>query len=519
MDRDRASSGDRSASYGPPGQVDVELLRQRAAFLRPDSLVAVVVLTDEDDSSADPLSFEGTAGVFESDVAATRAPPAACARIRLRRRRARRASSCRAATEATAGLRRHEGGVYTAAEDVVNVRFHQMKQRFGVDPQFPISRYVDALHEAARSRARDSEHAATAPTRQGRLHEPALRRAPAHASRRRASASCRAGRAPATSCTSRSSAACRTSSSPTSGESSRPSTGRRSSAGSGALRRDRHRPAHDPVDRRRAPACPGPARPTAPIPINGREWDTGGTDLEFACTFDLFETPDGTIGPRASRMRRRPCDKSACDCDGTKTTPLCDPADNTVQIKGKAYPTRRELTVAKELGDHGIVASLCPKQLTAPDADDYGYRPAVRAITQRLEAASPPRASRGALARDGANGSVPCLVLATLAEPGSQDECTKLGLELPTADSSRRSATAPRRTTARPRGPPAGLRGAAGGRACRASPAATRTKRGLLLRGIVPGSECSQSINCSRSPRLVDRREFSLQCITLEGKH
>ena len=66
------SADTRKASYGPPDQVDVELLRQRAAFLRPDSLVAVILLTDEDDSSADPLSFDGTGWVFGDDQRVSR---------------------------------------------------------------------------------------------------------------------------------------------------------------------------------------------------------------------------------------------------------------------------------------------------------------------------------------------------------------------------------------------------------------------------------------------------------------
>src|SRR5690606_27637925 len=105
---------------------------------------------------------------------------------------------------------------------------------------------------------------------------------------------------------------------------------------------------------------------------------TGGGDLQFACTFDLYvRGEDGTPVPE-----RRECkdpDADGCDCDGAKDMPLCDPSDRRFQTKGKAYPTRRQLMVAKELGEQGVVASLCPKQLTAPDADDYGYRPAVRA--------------------------------------------------------------------------------------------------------------------------------------------
>src|SRR5205085_4927764 len=44
--------------------VDDALLRQRAAFLRPDSALVVVMLTDEDDSSTDPLAVGGQGWAF-----------------------------------------------------------------------------------------------------------------------------------------------------------------------------------------------------------------------------------------------------------------------------------------------------------------------------------------------------------------------------------------------------------------------------------------------------------------------
>ncbi len=44
--------------------VDTTILQQRADFLRPDSLVAVIVLTDENDSEVDVRSFGGTAWNF-----------------------------------------------------------------------------------------------------------------------------------------------------------------------------------------------------------------------------------------------------------------------------------------------------------------------------------------------------------------------------------------------------------------------------------------------------------------------
>jgi hypothetical protein len=52
------------ADLGGPGDIDIELLTQRKAFLRPDSLVVVVMLTDEEDSSPDPLSVGGQGWAF-----------------------------------------------------------------------------------------------------------------------------------------------------------------------------------------------------------------------------------------------------------------------------------------------------------------------------------------------------------------------------------------------------------------------------------------------------------------------
>ena len=46
--------------------VDSVLLAQRADFLRPDSLVAIIVLSDENDSEVDVRSFGGTAYNFMS---------------------------------------------------------------------------------------------------------------------------------------------------------------------------------------------------------------------------------------------------------------------------------------------------------------------------------------------------------------------------------------------------------------------------------------------------------------------
>ena len=46
--------------------VDGTVLKQRHDFLRPDSLVGVIMLTDEDDSFADPLALGGQGYSFSS---------------------------------------------------------------------------------------------------------------------------------------------------------------------------------------------------------------------------------------------------------------------------------------------------------------------------------------------------------------------------------------------------------------------------------------------------------------------
>ena len=97
------------------------------------------------------------------------------------------------------------------------------------------------------------------------------------------------------------------------------------------------------------------------------------------------------------------------------------------QIKAKAYPTVREFMVARALGENGIAASLCPIQLTDKNADDYGYKPAVAAIIDRLKNALTTQCLPQKLTRDQANGEVPCLVIAQLAE--QTDSCANFGLK------------------------------------------------------------------------------------------
>jgi hypothetical protein len=495
------------ASYGPADQVDRELLRQRAAFLRPDSLVAVVVLSDEDDSSADPLAFGGSAWHFEEDAPLPR-PTAACAETPA----APACTSCAFAPgDASCAV---GGGVYTSAEDPLNVRFYDVKRRFGVDPQFPIARYVDGFTKP-RVPSRAAEHDRGAYVGRTDCTNPLFAaRLPTEANEDL----CKLPRGPRTKDLVYFAVIGGVPNQllPDSGDSASIDWER-------ILGRDPARYDETGIDPHMIastnprPGLPGPSAADDADPVHGREWSTGGTDLQFACTFDLYEQqPDGTT---ASAPRRCPPGDTSCDCDGKRTTPLCSKGDPTVQLRGKAYPTRRELMVARELGDHAVVASLCPKQLVAPEGDDYGYRPAVRAITARLERSLTASCVPQPLERTDAEGSVPCLVLVTLADPGPDEACTKLGLGLPRADiaASFRERVAAEEGEASRAFPLCEVpqRPVAAGDSCRAE----AQKMGFCYTEHIAGAPCPQALQFTKPTLTLVGARFAMQCIqVLDGR-
>ena len=496
-------TGDK-ASYGPADHVDVTLLKQRAAFLRPDSLVAVIVLSDEDDASLDPLALQGSGWLFGEDrelprgTAACEADPSAAA-----------CTSCQFVPDDASC--KAKGPNYSLAEDSINVRFHSMKKRYGVDPQYPLSRYVDAFTKTTVP-ARASEH------ENGRYVGRAGCTNPLFAARLPTEPNedlCKLPRGP------------RTPDLvyfgiiggvpnhllPDSGL-SRDIDWTKIVGREPARFDERDIDPHMIVSTGPRPGLPGPGSNDDADPVHGRDWTTNGTDLQFACTFDLYERkPDGSTVPT-----KRTCatgDTSCTDCDGKSDSPLCAQGDRRVQVKGKAYPTRRELVVAKELGDHAIVASLCPKQLTTPDRDDYGYRPAVRAISARLEDRLEASCLPRPLERVAKDGSVSCLVLATLPEEGSEEVCTKLGLGVPRADllalvRDRRAAEEGEATRRLPvcEVPQVAV---AAGTSCRDE----TTAQGFCYAEKIPGVKCPQSIQFTKPTTRLANARFSMQCITV----
>jgi hypothetical protein len=118
-------------------------------------------------------------------------------------------------------------------------------------------------------------------------------------------------------------------------------------------------------------------------PLNDHEWTIPAPagDIEYACIFPLM----------IPRDESNPGSAGDCVFGSQPDNPLCapNPADNgksSLQTKAKAYPGIKHLAIAHGLGNQGVVGSICPAQLTEATKADFGYRPAVGAI---LEAVRP----------------------------------------------------------------------------------------------------------------------------------
>ena len=112
-------------------------------------------------------------------------------------------------------------------------------------------------------------------------------------------------------------------------------------------------------------------------------------DLQYACIFPLVKVePDGTVVPDVHDCSV--AGNVACDCeDASNDSPVCEvnPATGkpTNQVRAKLYPGLRHLAVLRGLGDQGVVASGCPAQMSNPTQADFGYRPAMASVVERLK--------------------------------------------------------------------------------------------------------------------------------------
>ncbi len=113
------------------------------------------------------------------------------------------------------------------------------------------------------------------------------------------------------------------------------------------------------------------APPTAAVdanPINGHERNIATkSDLQYTCIFDRPMTID--------------CVASQCDCTPGDHDPLCQAPmmglDDAVQYRDKAYPGLRHIDIAKQLGQRAAIGSVCPAR--GANAS-LGYKPMSRTL-------------------------------------------------------------------------------------------------------------------------------------------
>lgn len=425
--------------------LDEELLAQRAAFLRPDSLVAVIMLTDENDCSIRvggnswqvAQVYGSGAPMYRGSSACDDNPNAECCY--------------------TCGQRPPEGctpdpvceeepedgfaGRLLGTEDGTNLRCFDQKRRFGIDLLYPTSRYVNALRQRELCWNTPDLSLDGCPA-ENRVPNPL------YAGGRNESLVFLGGivgvpwQRLASSVDS-------------SGDPLRdPNTQLRYKTARELEEDDTWAailgspgvpwsPARDGQ-----PESPGlpPLPPTDPLmiesttpranvargnPINGREYPTDqespGTpnDLQYACIFPL---PEPIVCSGAAG--------ESCDCKVDRSgrplydRPLCEEepgesAAGTTQYWSKAYPGLRHLQVLHDYGENSIVASICARNVDITTRDtraDFGYRPAILSIVERLGEQLGNRCLSRSL-RTEPDGTVACTLVEALPNPTAPCEC------------------------------------------------------------------------------------------------
>jgi hypothetical protein len=349
------------------------LLAQRAAFLRPDSSVAIVLLSDENDCSVRDggvgwLMGDHTTRIPRGTEACLTDPNDPCCRS-CALAEDEPPSGCGAVTEDPHCAL----GSYHPNEESLNLRCWQQKRRFGLDLLYSTDRYVRALtHETV---FRDSDGTeVTNPLFAGGERDPsmvslvgivgvpwqALARSLSDAAPLRY----------------------------------KPASQLHSEGAWTALvgnPRDNVPPA-DPfmvesIDPRTgtSPLTElSPESVTAPAgasPVNGHEYTIPQRDdLQYACVYPLMTVRDCATtsgGCDCKSIDGGPQDRPLCQAPGTTTY-------GTIQYAAKAYPGLRHLEVMRRIGDLAVPASICPREATDATDPEFGYAPVVEAMIDRL---------------------------------------------------------------------------------------------------------------------------------------
>lgn len=369
-----------------PPPAENPILLQRAAFLRPDSALAIVMLSDENDCSILDQGQGWLIGVQNLGGGAFRMPRAtaaceanpndpcctSCASSLT-------ASGCPApaSTPECAG-----GGNLTAQQDNLNLRCWDQKRRFGFDMLYPVQRYVDGLTQTwivGRSGA-----VVQNPLFPSGGRTPSMVFLSGILGVPWQDLASKESLAPDAALTYLSHAEL--------------TAQKRWPLVLGSLGDPKNPPTppddklmfetnldrttlfgnaqHPLVDN--AALAPSSSAPLTNA-INGHESNLpDATELQYACIFPLPAAKDCAAGA------------AACDCktaDSVYNHAVCDGDVQTLQTFARAYPGVRELRVLKAFGDltgNAIPASICPKFLDDPLSASYGYYPAVSALVKSM---------------------------------------------------------------------------------------------------------------------------------------
>lgn len=389
---------------------DTDLLAQRTAFLRPDSLVAVLMLSDENDCSLK----EGGFNYYPARTARMPRPRAICAE----NPNDHCCTSCEV-TNLPADCPADptcSDPYLTEAEDDYGLRCYDQKRRFGVNFLYPTDRYVKAFSET------------TITDRHGNVVDnplfPKANREMGIPYPRTPDMVFLAGIVGV----------------PWQDIARSPQDVSQGFKTTGEMEGDgtwniilgdpaQGKPPSDPLMQESTTARTGvnpitgestDTTPSTPLgnSINGHERTTNNKELQYACIFDLPAPV--------------PCSEttSSCECAVSGTdNPLCDANAPQQLMRAKAYPSLRQLDVLRGLGPRGIVASVCPQQVTDRERADYGYRAAIGALVNQLKTKINGPCLPRTLDRD-SEGLVPCLLIEA-KHTGSTCSCDSSQARLP----------------------------------------------------------------------------------------
>ncbi|HVK70300.1 MAG TPA: hypothetical protein VM694_37860, partial [Polyangium sp.] len=349
-----------------PQGIDAVLLQQRAEFLRPDSLLTVLMLTDENDCSTKEYGqfyFVNQLRIGATSVRMPRArqecavnPNDPCCK------------SCgqdpgQCPDDPTCTAPQNGVALYDADEDSINLRCWEQKRRFGIDFMYPIDRYAQAFSQPVITNRfgelvpnplfsdldpTDNLTAIRGPEKvliTGLVGVPwqDVARDKNDASKGFKSAAELAAPLDMSGATTwdvilGDPAGQVKPLDPLMNESIQKRTGTNPITGD---------------------ALVDASTPNA-NPINGHEYTIANDDLQYACILPLLPGEE------------RDCTNTnltACDCfESNNDNPLCavDPANGgrTLQVRAKAYPGLRPLALFQALGDQAVVGSVCPANLS-----------------------------------------------------------------------------------------------------------------------------------------------------------